>query len=347
MRGDWRSRLLAGVLLLAVTGCGGDSEIINGAGASFPTPFYTAAFEEVFLERGIRVSYQSTSSSRGQELFIQRKVAFGATDTPMSEKEERRAGGDPRHIATVGGAVVASYNLEGVDTLNLTGDVLADIFLGNITNWNDPAIAELNPDTNLPDEPIEVVHRSDGAGTTTILTNYLAAVSPEWESGPGAGDELDWPVGTGAAGNEGVAGRIQLTPDSIGYVAYEYAVENGLDFASIGEEAGNFVEPSVQSARAAIQAANIPEDPKTIVSSTNPQGEGVYPITGLTWILVRQQMDDLAECRAVAKMVWYVTHDAQSMAPDLNYVQMPDDVISINEELIRSMQAEGRSCYEG
>jgi phosphate transport system substrate-binding protein len=320
---------------------------INGAGASFPAPIYDAMFRQFAEDQSIQVNYQSIGSSGGREQFVQKTVDFGASDEPMKEEQEQEAGGNPVHIATVGGAVAAAYNLEGVDELNLTGDVLADIFLGNTTNWNDPEIARLNPTANLPDAEIAVVHRSDGSGTTNIFTNYLAAVSPEWKSGPGAGGEVDWPTGIGGDGNEGVAGQITQTPNSIGYVNLEYAIANNIPYANIGEEAGNFVEPSVDSARAAIEAANIPDDLKVTISSTNPRGEGVYPITGLTWIIVRQQEDDLAKCRAVAQMAWYVTHEGQELAPEQNYVQVPENVVSIDEEAIRNMEAEGQSCYEG
>ncbi len=365
-----RSSLLIGVFILALAlvlaGCGGGggeeekkkeegggggggsetAQSINGAGASFPAPVYSAMFQQLAEDGGIQVNYQSVGSSGGREQFIQETVAFGASDEPMDEEEEQEAGGDPVHIATVGGAVVPAFNLEGVEELNFTGEVLAEIFLGNITTWDDPAIAELNPDAQLPAEEIAVVHRSDGSGTTNIFTSYLSAVSPAWESGPGPGGEVRWPVGIGGDGNEGVAGQVQQTPNSLGYVGLEYALANDISFASVGE-GDNFVEPSVETARAAIEAADIPDDLKVTVSSTNPQGEGVYPITGLTWLLVRQQMDDLAECKAVAETAWYVTHDAQELAPEQNYVQIPDNVVSIDEEFIRGMEAEGQPCYEG
>lgn len=364
-----RLRLLAGAFLLALAlilaGCGGGgggqkeekggskggggsqaASSINGAGASFPAPIYSAMFQQLAQDSGIQVNYQSVGSSGGRQQFIQQTVAFGASDEPMKPEEEQQAGGNPLHIATVGGAVVPAYNLQGANQLNLTGDVLADIFLGNITTWNDPAIASLNPDANLPDSEIAVVHRSDGSGTTNIFTSYLAAVSPAWQGGPGAGGEIQWPTGIGAKGNEGVAGQITQTPNSIGYVGLEYALANNISFASVGEE-GNFVQPSVDTARAAIEAADIPDDLKVTISSTNPQGQGVYPITGLTWILARQQQDSLAQCQAVAQMAWYMTHDGQQLAPDQNYVQIPDNVVSRDEEFIRSMEAEGQSCYEG
>jgi len=347
---------MAGLLALSLVvfaACGGGqgggggqaASSINGAGASFPAPIYNAMFQRLAQDSGIQVNYQSIGSSGGREQFVQKTVDFGASDEPMKEEQEQEAGGNPLHIATVGGAVVAAYNLEGVNQLNLTGDVLSDIFLGNITNWNDPAIARLNPNANLPDTEIAVVHRSDGSGTTNIFTNYLAAVSPEWKNGPGAGGEIDWPTGIGAKGNEGVAGQITQSPGSIGYLGLEYAIANNIPYASIGEES-NFVEPSVDSARAAIEAANIPDDLKLTISSTNPQGRGVYPITGLTWLLVRQQEDDLARCKAVAQTAWYATHGGQQLAPEQNYVQIPQSVVSIDEEAIRSMEAQGQSCYE-
>src|SRR5215212_1757750 len=355
-----QSRLLTMTGLLALSlvvfaACGGGggqgsgggqaASSINGAGASFPAPIYNAMFQRFAQDSGIQVNYQSIGSSGGREQFVQKTVDFGASDEPMKEEQEQEAGGNQLHSATVGGAVVAAYNLEGVNQLNLTGDVLSDIFLGNITNWSDPAIARLNPNANLPDTEIAVVHRSDGSGTTNIFTNYLAAVSPEWKNGPGAGGEIDWPTGIGAKGNEGVAGQITQSPGSIGYVGLEYAIANNIPYASIGEE-GTFVEPSVESARAAIEAANIPDDLKLTISSTNPQGRGVYPIIGLTWLLVRQQEDDLARCKAVAQTAWYVTHGGQQLAPEQNYVQIPQDVVSIDEEAIRSMEAQGQSCYE-
>lgn len=331
-------------------GGGGNAEMaqsINGAGASFPAPVYNKMFQELASNDGPQVNYQSVGSGAGIENFINKSVAFGASDAPMSEEEMQAAGGNPMHIATVGGPVVAAYNIQGVDSLNLTGQVLADIFLGNITNWSDPAIVQLNPDANLPDAEITVVHRSDSSGTSNIFTSYLAAVSPEWKSGPGAGKSLDWPVGIGAKGNEGVAGQVQRTDNAIGYVGYEYAASTDIPTAAIGTQETGFTEPSVDSAKAAIAQAEIPEDLRVTISATNPQGEGVYPITGLTWLLVRQQQDDLAQCKAVAETAWYTTHEGQEFAPDLNYAQIPDKVVSQDEQFIKNMEANGTKCYEG
>lgn len=332
------------------TGGGGNAEMaqsINGAGASFPAPVYNKMFQELASNDGPQVNYQSVGSGAGIENFTNKSVAFGASDAPMSEEEMQAAGGNPAHIATVGGPVVAAYNVQGVDSLNLTGQVLADIFLGNITNWSDPAIAQLNPDANLPDAEITVVHRSDSSGTSNIFTSYLAAVSPEWKSGPGAGKSLDWPVGIGAKGNEGVAGQVQRTDNAIGYVGYEYAASTDIPAAAIGTQETGFTEPTVDSAKKAIAQAEIPDDLRVTISETNPQGEGVYPITGLTWLLVRQQQDDLAECKAVAQTAWYATHEGQQFAPDLNYAQIPDKVVSQDEQFIKNMEANGTKCYEG
>ncbi|MGI8650753.1 MAG: phosphate ABC transporter substrate-binding protein PstS [Rubrobacter sp.] len=333
-------------------GSGGGSEAaqrINGAGASFPAPIYSAIFQQFAQDDGTQVNYQSIGSSGGREQFIQKNVAFGATDEPMDDEEIEQAGGNPMHIATVGGAVVPTYNVEGVESgLNFTGPVLADIFLGNITTWNDPAIAEINPYADLPDSGITVVHRSDGSGTTNIFTGYLSAVSPEWESGPGPGGEVRWPTGVGGDGNEGVAGQVQQTNNSIGYNGLEYAVENDIAYGNVGEE-GNFVEPSVETAQAALESAadDIPDDLRYTVSSANPLAEGSYPITGLTWMLVRQEMDDLAQCKATAEAAWYVTHEGQELAPEQNYVPVSEDIIATDEEFIQSMTAGGEPCYTG
>lgn len=332
------------------TGGGGNVEMaqnINGAGASFPAPVYNRMFQSLAQNGGPQVNYQSVGSGAGIENFINKSVAFGASDAPMSQEEMQQAGGNPRHIATVGGPVVAAYNVQGVENINLTGEVLADIFLGNITSWSDPAIAQLNPDADLPDAEITVVHRSDSSGTSNIFTSYLAAVSPQWQSGPGAGKSLDWPVGIGAKGNEGVAGQVQRTEGSIGYVGYEYAASTDLPTAAIGTQETGFTQPSVDSAKAAIAQADIPDDLRITISAQNPQGEGVYPITGLTWLLVREQQDDLAQCKAVAEMAWYVTHDGQQFAPELNYAQIPDKVVQRDEDFIRSMEANGTRCYQG
>ena len=323
------------------------AQSINGAGASFPAPVYNKMFQSLAGNGGPQVNYQSVGSGAGIENFTNKSVAFGASDAPMSDAEMKKAGGNPMHIATVGGPVVAAYNVKGVDKLNLTGPVLADIFLGNVTKWNDPAIQQLNPNASLPGGDITVVHRSDSSGTSNIYTSYLAAVSPAWKNGPGAGKSLQWPVGIGAKGNEGVAGQIGRTDNAIGYVGYEYAASTKLSTAAIGTQNTGFTKPSVDSAKKAIAQAQIPDDLRVTISETNPQGKGVYPITGITWLLVRQQMGDLAQCKAVAKTAWYATHEGQKLAPDLNYAQIPGKVVSKDEQFIKKMEANGTKCYQG
>lgn len=364
-----RARLwkLVGVILalsLVLAGCatasdsgasgksgGGSSSSINGAGSSFIAPFLTKAAQDFAKKDGIQVNYQSIGSSGGREQFIKKTVAFGASDAPMDSEEEQQAGGTPRHIGAIAGAAVVAYNLEGVGSLNLTGDVVSDIFLGNITKWNDPAIAQLNPNQNLPNADIAVVHRSDGSGTTNIFSNYLAAIDSQWESKVGAGDELDWPVGIGADGNEGVAGQVKQTPNSVGYVGLEYAAANDISYANIGETAGKYVQPSADTAGQAIEQAadadEIPANLKVTISSLAPFEGDAYPITGFTWLLVREQMDDEAECKATAEFAWYMTHDAQDSAEDLNYVPVPDAVVSTDEKFIKSMEANGKKCLAG
>ena len=354
------------LFLAATVGCGGGggggtqgggtqggssgqqaSSSLNGAGGTFPAPLYQQMFQQFAKDSGIQVNYQAVGSGAGIQQFTNKTVDFGASDAPMTDAQMQQAGGDPQHIATVGGAVVAAYNVQGVQGgLKLKGQTLADIFQGKTTKWNDPAIAEDNPDVNLPDADIATVHRSDGSGTTNIFSSYLSAVSSDWKSQVGAGTELSWPTGVGAKGNDGVAGEVSRTPNTIGYVELAYATENKMTYASIQNADGEFVEPTLDSAKVAIENADIPDDLRVTISSTNPSGSGIYPITGLTWLLVRQQQDDLSKCQAVARMAWYVTHDGQSLAPDQNYVQIPNKVVSLDEDKIKSLQANGQSCYQ-
>jgi phosphate transport system substrate-binding protein len=304
-------------------------------------------FQQFAQSSGIQVNYQAVGSGAGIQQFTNKTVDFGASDAPMKDDQMQQAGGDPQHIATVGGAVVATYNVEGVKSgLKLKGQTLADIFQGKITKWNDSAIAQDNPDVNLPNADIAVVHRSDGSGTTNIFSSYLSAVSSDWKNQVGAGTELSWPTGIGAKGNDGVSGEVTRTSNTIGYVELAYADQNSLPYASVQNADGEFVKPSLDSAGAAIKNASIPDDLRVTISSTNPSGSGVYPITGLTWLLVRKQQDDLSKCQAVAQTAWYATHDGQSLAPQQNYVQIPQSVVSLDEQKIRSLQANGQNCYQ-
>lgn len=333
---------------------GGDVEAatsIDGAGATFPAPLYNEMFQAFAEESDIQVNYQSVGSGSGIEQYIQNTVDFGASDGPMTEEELDQVEEDTLHVATVGGPVVPTYNLPGVGELNLTGEVLADIYLGNITEWNDPAIAELNPDADLPSENIQVVHRSDGSGTTFIWVDYLAAVSEQWADEVGSSTDVSWPVGSGGDGNEGVAAQVQQTEYSIGYNELSYAEENDIPHAAVADSPeGPFVQGSLETAQRAIASVEVPDDLRVSVSGENvtegPDGEPAYPITGLTWLLIRQQMDDLATCKAVAEAAWFATHEGQEFAAP-NYVPIAGEVQERDEEFIQSMEAEGQSCYEG
>lgn len=366
----WKVLAAGTVFAVAAAGCasadqepggggGGDgggedveaAQSIDGAGATFPAPLYNEMFQAFAEERGIQVNYQSVGSGSGIEQYIEGTVDFGASDSPMREEELNQVEEETLHIATVGGPVVPTYNLPGVEELNLTGEVLADIYLGNITAWDDPAIAELNPEADLPSENIQVVHRSDGSGTTFIWVDYLSAVSEQWANEVGASTDVSWPVGSGGDGNEGVAAQVQQTENSIGYNELSYAEENDIPHAAVADTPeGPFVQGSLETAQRAIVAVEVPDDLRVSVSGQNvtegPNGEAAYPITGLTWLLVRQQQDDLATCKAVAEAAWFATHGGQEFAPP-NYVPIAGGVQQRDEEFIQSMEAEGQSCYEG
>lgn len=320
---------------------------ITGAGSSFDAPLFGKAFQQMAKNGGPQVNYQPVGSGAGIEQFTNKTADFGASDAPMSDADMKKAGGNPLHIAVTAGPAVAAYNVKGVSKLNLSGQVLADIFQGNIKKWNDRAIKKLNPDASLPSSNITVVHRSDSSGTTNIFTSYLAAVSSKWKSALGAGETVKWPVGVGGDGNDGVASQIQQNQNSIGYVGFDYAAENNIATAAIGTQSAGFTEPSPEAASKAIAKVKIPDDLRVTVSSEAPTGKGVYPITGLSWMLVRQQQDDLAKCKAVAKTAWYITHDGQQFSNKLHYAKVPDPVVKIDEKFIKSMKAKGKSCYSG
>lgn len=320
---------------------------ITGAGATFPQPVYEQVFKKLASDKGIQVNYQGVGSSSGIEQFTKGTVAFGASDAPMTDEQVKAVKGNVYHIATFGGAAVAAYHVQGVKKLDLTGPVLADIFLGKIKTWNDPAIAKLNPGVNLPGSSITTVHRSDGSGTTNMFTNYLAAISPMWKSQVGAGTEVKWPGGVGGDGNDGVAAQIKQNPNSIGYVGLEYAKANKLPFASIGQTAGKYVTPSVATAKAALSQGKIPSDLRVTVSSQAPFNGNAYPAVNYTFLLVQKNMKDLGQCKAVAQAAWYVTHQGQQYGPSQNYVTIPQSVKSKDEQEIKSMKAQGKPCYSG
>lgn len=355
------SRVIAGMsALVLATACGGERNSgdttsaaaatanittasgvdLNGAGATFPQPIYQKWTSDYAAKTGVKINYQSIGSGGGIRQLSEQTVDFGATDSPMSESDMAKAKGGPvMHIPTVLGAVVIAYNVPGVPQgLKLTGETVADIFLGKITKWNDPRITTLNPGVTLPASDILVVRRSDGSGTTFIFSDYLATVSPQWAKAPGRGKELQWPAGIGAKGNEGVAGQVKQTPNSIGFMELTYAKQNRLPYAQIRNAAGQFVEPSVQSTTAAAEGAlaKLPASTDYRVSIVNAPGANSYPISSFTWLLVYRNPSDSAKARKLNDFLkWALTEGEQSAAA-LDYAPLPT---SLSQRLVARLDS--------
>ncbi len=342
-------RFAAAAAMLVVAACGGAGEgaprsgsvDLTGAGATFPFPIYSRWFADYDREAGIRINYQSIGSGGGIRQLIENTVDFGATDSPMTEEEISRARGPVLHVPTVVGSVVLAYNLPQVaDTLNLSGEVIADIFLGRITRWNDARIAALNQGVSLPAENIVVVHRSDGSGTTFVFTDYLAAVSQAWADGPGRAKEVRWPVGLGGKGNEGVAGQVRQTPGSIGYIEAAYARQNRLTYARVRNAAGNFVHPTEQAVTEAAGSAlaRLGEGTDFRVSIVNAPGAGAYPISSFTWILLYQQQPNAEKGRKLVNFLRWAITDGQRSAAALDYAPLPQQVVEQLQERLNEVQ---------
>lgn len=304
---------------------------INGAGATFPYPIYSKWFSEYNkLHPNVEINYQSIGSGGGIRQVTAQTVFFGATDGPMTPDQMLAAPSKLLHFPMVLGADVPVYNIPGVNAeLKFSGAVLADIFLGKVTKWNDPAIIKLNAGVNLPNADITVVHRSDASGTSYIWTDYLAKVSPEWKMKAGVATAVNWPVGIGGKGNEGVAGLVTQTPGSIGYVELIYAIQNKISYGSVQNLSGEFVRATVQSttAAAAGAVAKMPADFR--VSITNAEGKGVYPISSFTWMLFYENPKDKAQAKTMVDFVKWALSDGQKFAPELGYAPVPDEVIKL------------------
>ncbi len=317
---------------------------LTGAGATFPYPLYGKWIAEYQKATpGVTINYQSIGSGGGVKQVIAKTVDFGASDVPMSDEELGKAGAPILHIPTTLGAVVIAYNLPSVkEPLKLTPDAIAGIYLGDIKNWNDPKIAESNPGVTLPGDAISVAFRADGSGTTGVFTNYLAAVSPVWKDKVGAGKSVAFPAGSGAKGNEGVAGVVKGTPGSLGYVELAYAKQNGIAFAQVKNANGEFVTASTESvtAAAAGSLAAIPADYRT--SIVNPPGAGAYPIAAFTYLLLYQNLDDAAKAKAIAQYVWWALHDGQKLCAPLDYAPLPAELVTKLEATLRTLTAAGQ-----
>jgi phosphate transport system substrate-binding protein len=315
-------------------GGAGGGAALTGAGATFPNPIYTKWFDAYAKETGVRINYQSIGSGGGIRQFTEGTVDFGATDGPMTDEQIKSVNGNVLHVPTVMGSVVLTYNLGGVGNakLKLDAPTIADIFLGRLTKWNDRRIAQLNPGAKLPDQDIIVVHRSDGSGTTYVFVDYLSKVSPEWQQKIGKATSVNWPVGLGGKGNEGVTQQVKQSDGAIGYVELIYAVSNRLPYADVKNAAGEFVEPSLKSvtAAAAAVAAELPSDTDFRVSITNAKGPGVYPISSFTWLLIQPQPRDSVKGARIREFVkWMLQPEAQRMAADLHYAPLPVPVIEL------------------
>lgn len=332
---------VAGFILLAnVSGFAQRAKLINGAGATFPYPIYSKWFSEYAkVNPAVNFNYQSIGSGGGIKQISAETVDFGASDAFLTNEQLRNAPGKLVHIPMVAGAVVVTYNIPGVDqTLKLKPDAVAGIFLGEIKKWDDPRITETNPNVNLPPTDIIVVHRSDGSGTTNIFTDYLSSVSSEWKRNVGKGTSVSWPVGLGGKGNEGVAGTLKQTPNSVGYVELAYAEKNHLLYAHVQNKSGNFIEPTLESTTKAIEGKldDMPDDFR--VSLVNPDGPDAYPIAGLTWILIYQKQKDAEKGQAIVDFLRWAVRDGQQYTKELLYAPLPGQIVEKIEQRLSEIQ---------
>ena len=317
---------------------------LQGAGSTFDAPLFSKVFDAYEKRGGAQVNYQSIGSGGGVQQMISRVVDFGATDFPLNEEQTKSAeaaGGPILHIPVTMGAVSIGYNLP-VDGLKLDGPTLGNIYLGKITKWNDPRIAALNAGVKLPATAIAVVHRAEGSGSTFIFTSYLAAVSPEWKSKVGAAGSVQWPVGIGAKGSEGVSGQVTSTPGAIGYFELAYAKQNQIRAALLKNASGTFVEPSVKGAAdaGASAANNMPPDLKAIF--VNAPGATSYPISGFSWIVVFKDQKDATKGKAIIDLLKYTVHDGQQYSEALEYAALPKPVQDLDDKVIQSMTIAGQ-----
>lgn len=314
-----------------------------GAGATFPYPLYSKMFDVYYKSAGVKVNYQSIGSGGGQRQLLSKTVDFGGSDAFMTDEQLKNAPGEILHIPICLGAVVPTYNLPGNPEIKFTPDVLADIFLGKIKKWNDPRMVKINPSVKLPALDMAVIHRSDGSGTTFIWVDYLSKVSKEWEEKVGRGTSVNWPVGLGGKGNEGVSGLVRQTPGSIGYVELIYAIQNNLPVGIVKNKKGNFIKPSLETVSLSANV-NLPDD--TRVSITDTDAEQGYPISGFTWILVyrEQNYGGRSETRAktLVNLLWWMIHEGQKYTKPLHYAPLPEGALKKAEKVVKSITYNGK-----
>jgi phosphate transport system substrate-binding protein len=321
----------------ALAGSAKAQMLINGAGATFPAPVYQKWFDEYAkVDPSVRINYQAIGSGAGVQQIIAETVDFGASDDPVSDATLATAPRTLLHFPTVAGAVVISYNLPGNPTLKLDGPTLANIYLGTITKWNDPAIASQNPGVDLPSQDILVVYRTDGSGTTAIFTGYLSLVSPDWKAKVGKGKSVKWPTGLGGKGNPGVTGQVKQSPGAIGYIELAYAKENNLPTADLKNPAGNYITPSIDSVTAALATATVPDDFR--FSMLNAPGDKAYPIASATWLLVYEQQKDSAKGAKLVQFLKWAYTDGEKLAPSLDYAPLPDNLVQRALDRVNSVK---------
>ena len=333
-------------LALAAVGCGRPTPgpaaagvRLSGGGATFPYPLYSRWLSEYQkVAPGVRIEYQSIGSGGGIQQLKAGTVDFGASDTPLDDREAKAMPRPVIHLPGAAGAVAIIYHLPSVTgELRLTGEALAAIYLGQLKRWNAPELVRLNPGVTLPDLPIAVAHRSDGSGTTAIFSRFLAAMSKDWAARVGTGKSLDWPVGIGAKGNEGVSGLVKQTPGAIGYVELTYAIQNRLPTAAVRNAAGRFVAPDIRSISAAASAgaeAMVEDIRASIVNSPAPEA---YPICGFTYLLVYQQQTDPAKGEALVRFLRWAIHEGQQFAEPLHYAPLPPEVVALNDAALATI----------
>jgi len=343
-----RYLLTAALLVGVAAGCskgggGGAGTTLTGAGATFPYPLYSKWFDAYKQKTGVQINYQSIGSGGGIQQLKAGTVDFGASDAPLADDKLREMPHTVIHFPMVGGAVVLAYNLPGLtQPLQLTTDALVAIYSGKVTKWNDARIAAANVGVKLPNLAILPVHRSDGSGTTNIFTTYLAAISQTWRDSIGANTSVSWPNGIGGKGNDGVAGQVRQTPGSIGYVELAYAKQNNLAVAHLQNAAGAYVEPTLASTTAAIQAsaAALAQDVRTPVVNAN--APDAYPIAGLTFLLVDAEQQDAGKAKAIAQFIQWAITDGQAMAEPLFYAKLPAEVVQVNQAALTKITAGGK-----
>jgi phosphate transport system substrate-binding protein len=322
-----------------------DSANLTGAGATFPAPIYQAWFDDYKqkVSKKVQVNYQPVGSGAGVTQFTANTVDFGASDVGMSDAQ-LAAAPDAQLIPTVIGAVTLSYNLGGVASLKLDGPAIANIYLGVIKNWNDPALTALNPGVNLPNAPIQVAYRSDSSGTSGVFTDYLSKVSDTWKTQVGASTAPRWPVGQGGQGNAGVAAVVKQTPNSIGYIELTYALQNKLPFADVKNKAGKIITPSIDSASAAANGVTVPS-PQYQISITNADGDTAYPISTFTYILLDRSSGKCTQQTPLVDMLWWVFHDplAQQDVKDEFYAPLPASLLPRIEATLKALTCDGGS----